>query len=88
MAQLTAAVLRHPAAVFVPRTIESLLEEWRDRGPVTSAALAHLESDLQLRIAVWQRLHGIVSREGRLPEWDEGLGDVLASFGVIGGPDG
>jgi hypothetical protein len=87
MAQLTAAVLRHPAAVFVPRTMESLLEEWRDHGSATSAALAQLESDLRLRIAVWQRLHEIVSREGRLPEWDEGLGEVLASLGLAGGAD-
>ena len=74
---LVETVMAEPTAVFVPHTMESLLEEWREDGRVPKRVVERLGTDLGTRVRLWQRLRREVAKHGRLPDWPDGLAAIV-----------
>jgi hypothetical protein len=76
---LEEVILADPAVAFVPRTVESMLDKWRALGSEAADVAARIDADLAGRILVWQTLRRVVQADGRLPDWDEGLRDLVVA---------
>ncbi len=76
---LEAQAFSRPAEVFVPYTLQQLVEAWRADPQVPVELLDTLDSDRFVRAVVWQRLRRLVEDNGWLPAWSEGAGDAVAA---------